>query len=396
MTNAAITLQKLFREHFSSFASRYRLSSDMWRAAWCVMHCRTAELGGHVNSCPEGHYHSIAYNSCGHRSCPQCGWLDKEKWLAKTKRRLLPVAHHHLVFTVASELTPLWKHNRTAFADLLFAVVKETLIELLGDPKYLGARPGILAALHTWNQTLRPHVHLHCVVTAGGLDQHGRWLQPKKSCLLPRKVVMLKFRGKFLALLAAAIRRGAIDVPETFDLPAAMRCVRGKPWNVKVHAAYRHAEGVATYLAGYLKNGPIKNGRLLAVSEGNVLFRYRLPTSAGGDGKRQGVAGLPIDAFIGRWLQHVAPRRFQTVRGYGLYSANQHSRLSEARRALGVADPGEETSQYGWQEWLESRGLSEACSCPTCGRPLVSHHAFEPGRGPPLEAFGFKTSTVAA
>ena len=360
------------------------------------MHCRTAELGGHVNSCPEGHYHSIAYNSCGHRSCPQCGWLEKEKWLEKTRQRLLPVPHHHIVFTVASELMVLWQHNRSAFSNLLFSVVKETLMELLSDPKYLGARPGVLAALHTWNQTLRPHVHLHCVVTAGGLDQRGNWLQPKKTCLLPRKVLMIKFRGKFLALLRAAIRQGTINVPDSFDFEDAMRRVSGKPWNVKIHDAYRHAEGVATYLAGYLKSGPIKNARLLGLSDGNVIFRYRVPTHAGGDGKRQGVARLPIETFLGRWLQHVAPRRFQTVRGYGLYCANQHSRLSEAREALGVSGGADESSPRDWQEWLESRGLSEACCCPTCGQRLVSHHTFDPGRGPPWEAFRFKTSTVAA
>jgi hypothetical protein len=41
-----------------------------------------------------------------------------------------------------------------AMTDMLFATVRETLYELLGDAKSLGARPGISSTLHTWSQTL--------------------------------------------------------------------------------------------------------------------------------------------------------------------------------------------------------------------------------------------------
>jgi hypothetical protein len=58
---------------------------------------------------------------------------------------------------------------------LLFATVRETLGELLRDGKYLGAQAGIIAALHTWSQTLMLHPHLHCLVTGGGLTDGGHW-----------------------------------------------------------------------------------------------------------------------------------------------------------------------------------------------------------------------------
>ena len=196
-----VTLQSLFQQHYASFAAKYGVSRDMSRAAWAVTHCRTRELGGHVNSCPEGHFHQIAYNSCRHRSCPHCSWLPKEKWLDGWKQRLLPCPYHHLIFTLPHQLNELWQYNKAEFANTLFAAVSQTLTELLADPKYLGARPGLLAALHTWNQTLQTHVHLHVIVTAGGLSEDQRWLKPKKTCLLPRKVLMIKFRGKFKALL---------------------------------------------------------------------------------------------------------------------------------------------------------------------------------------------------
>ncbi|MCA9135529.1 MAG: transposase [Planctomycetales bacterium] len=392
----AITLQSIFAEHFDSFASRYCCSIDMVHAAWCIQRCRTRSFGGHVNSCPDGHFHSIAYNSCRHRCCPLCAWAAREKWLSRWKQRLLPCPHHHIIFTLPSELNIIWRWNKSAYAEVLFAAASQTLNELLDDPKYLGARAGLLCALHTWNQTLLPHVHLHCLVTAGGLTKQGTWASPKKDCLLPRKVLMIKFRGKFKAMLLEAIRSGKIRLPDSIgkvELAKLMAKLGGKPWNVKIFDAYRHGNGVATYLARYIKGGPIGQSRLLSVREGKVIFRYRIGTQSGGDGKRQGVTELPIDTFLGRWLQHVPPRRFQTVRGYGLYSGNQHSRLAEARAVLGVVSDGNDPSDpESSQPWCESSELDASRCCPLCGKQLVSHHEFAWGRDPPVSAFSWTLS----
>ncbi|QDV46845.1 Putative transposase [Stieleria neptunia] len=390
----AITLQQIFGRYFDSFASRFHVSREMLRAAWCIQHCRTRTLGGHVDSCPEGHYHSIAYNSCRHRCCPQCAWVAREQWLAKCKQRLLPCPHHHIVFTLPSELNRIWRFNKAAYAETLFNAAKETLQQLLKDPKYLGAKPGILAALHTWNQTLLPHVHLHCIVTAGGLAGDGTWRRPQKDCLLPRKVLMLKFRGKFKAMLQQKVQSGKIQLPDSMsasDFQKLLAKLSDKPWNVKIFDAYRDGSGVATYLARYIKGGPIGKSRLLDVQDDKVVFRYRIGTQDGGDGKRQGVTALPIDQFLGRWLEHVPPRRFQTVRGYGLYSGNQYSQLDEARAALGVEPPESDSlEQLTWQQWCESAGLLDACTCPVCGKRLVSHHEFSAGRDPPSDAYSWR------
>ena len=389
-TQMAVSLQTIVQQHFPDFAASHRLPSHMQRAAWAVKHCRTRELGGHVNSCPDGHYHQIAYNSCRHRSCPQCGWLPKEKWLDGWRKRLLPCPHHHVIFTVPHELNDIWRHNKSAFADTLFAAASKTLTELLGDTKYLGGRIGILAALHTWNQELQEHVHLHTIVTAGGLGNDGTWRKPKKKCLLPRKVLMIKFRGKFKAMLREKVRKGTVKLPtwmsqEQFD--DLLKQLTNKPWNVKVYDAYRDGLSVATYLARYIKGGPIGNSRILSIDNGVVTFRYRLPARQGGDGKRQSVKRLPVDAFLARWFEHVPPKRFQTVRGYGLYSGNQHSRWKEAAAALGVGEVPIQKEQASWQEWCEAAGMVQACCCPHCGKQLISHHEFPAGRGPPVAAW---------
>ncbi len=95
--------------------------------------------------------------------------MAREQWLAGWRDGLLPCPHHHIVFTLPSELNELWRLNKAEYANILFAAASETLAELLADPKYLGGRAGVLYALHTWKQTLLPHIRLHCLVTAGGL-----------------------------------------------------------------------------------------------------------------------------------------------------------------------------------------------------------------------------------
>jgi hypothetical protein len=380
-----VTIQQLLQEHFDSFAARHPLSRDMFYAAVQMRDCRTAAMGGHINSCPDGHFDQIAYNSCRHRCCPQCNGLSRARWLESWKQRLLPCPHYHLIFTTPHELLPLWRYNKAVFANKLFEAACQSLRELLDDPRYLGARAGLLAALHSWSQMLAGHVHLHVLCTAGGLDADGNWVEPKKSCLLPRQVLMRKFRGKFRALLLKALRKGELKVPP--DTTAAR--LRGllnrlgrTTWNVKILPRYDHATGVAKYLARYLKGGPISNRRLLAVRDGRVLFRYRMPATAGMDRTRQGIASLSVDEFLERLLEHVPPRRFQTVRGYGLYSGNQYSHLDQAYRGLSQVPP-EPEPPLSWQELCERAGHEEAGKCPICGKPLISHSHFARGRSPP-------------
>jgi hypothetical protein len=381
----SVTIQQLLQEHFDGFAARHRLSPDMFHAAVQMRDCRTAAMGGHINSCPDGHFDQIAYNSCRHRCCPQCNSLPRARWLDGWQQRLLPCPHYHLIFTTPHDLLPLWRYNKEVFANKLFEAAARSLRELLDDPRYLGARAGLLAALHTWSQMLAGHVHLHMLCTAGGLDDEGNWVEPKKSCLLPRQVLMRKFRGKFCALLRQALNKGELQVPP--DTTAArLRSLLNRlgrtTWNVKILPRYEHGSGVAKYLARYLKGGPIGNRRLLAVRDGRVLFRYRMPGSSGMDRARHGSTSLSVDEFLGRLLEHVPTRGFQTVRGYGLYSGNQHSRLDQAYRALGQVPP-EQEPRLSWQEFCERAGGAEAGKCPVCGKALVSHHHFERGRSPP-------------
>src|SRR5439155_14453375 len=133
-----------------------------------------------------------------------------------------------------------------AMTELLFRCVRETLCVLLGDPKWLGAQPGVLAALHTWGRTLALHPHVHCLVTGGGLSPEGSWRAITNGYLLPVAVVRPLFRGKVLGELETLGTTGQLVLPPHLDddgmrrvLVAAAR----QKWNIRIAERYRHGRG---------------------------------------------------------------------------------------------------------------------------------------------------------
>src|SRR5438445_4159550 len=265
---------------YPEYERTHALPAHVRRAARAIMQCRTAALGGHVQACPDGHMSRIWYNSCRHRSCPQGAYLQTERWLALQRARLLACDHYHVLCTLPHELNPLWLANVSVMTTLLLQAVRDTLGTLLADPKYLGAQPGIIAALHTWSQTLLLHPHLHCLVTGGGLTPGGQWVTVRNGFLLPVRVVMAVFRGKLLAALRRALDRDELVLPEARS-PQQWRNLLNRlghaqkaPWNVHIRERYRHGVGVVTYLARYLRGGPIKNARLVAWDGARVTFMY--------------------------------------------------------------------------------------------------------------------------
>ena len=368
----------------------------MLRAAYKLRDCKTPLMGTRLLRCPDGHVCYIENNSCKHRFCQECNALERERWLHRWNQRLLPCPHHHVVFTIPHELLDLWRYNKRQLASMLFAAASGALRMLLADPKYCGGRVGLLCALHTWSQTLAAHVHLHVLVSAGGLDeQTGRWRTTTRECLLPRKVLMIVFRGKFRALVLDALAKGQLSIPP--DKAAnhwqnQLNRLGRVPWNVKVFGRYKNGQTVANYLARYLRGGPIGNSRILSCDDQHVQFRSRVPAHEGQDRSRQSVTKLTTNEFMLRLLEHVPERGAQTVRGYGLYSGNQHSRLAEAFKALGRKPPTAEQDKLDVAQWLVKLGRDpKSLCCPECGKPLEIIRPANPlrrlaGRSPPAAA----------
>jgi len=386
---ALVTLQTIFQDAFPAYEQSHALPAHVRRAAHAIMQCRTAALGGHVQACPDGHMSRIWYNSCRHRSCPQCAYLQTERWIVQQQTRLLACDHYHAIFTLPHALNPLWLANVPRMTPLLFQAVRDTLGTLLADPKYLGAQPGVLMALHTWSQTLVLHPHVHCLVTGGGLTPMGSWVAVRNGFLLPARVVMAVFRGKMVAAIRQTFPRGALALPELMRPQQVLNLLHrlGHPtktkWNVRIMERYRHGAGVVTYLARYMRGGPLKNARLVAYDGARVTFTYRArqEEADAGPASPQRMT-LPVADFLQRWLLHVPVPQTRTVRCYGLYHATRTAALALCRAALGQP-PVVVPVGLDWQTVCAQRGEAHPERCPTCGQLLVCTGVIPRGGAPP-------------
>ena len=371
-----LTLQEIFCQHYPHYARTHRVPTHQRKAARAIMQCRTAALGGHVQSCPEGHFSRIWYNACRHRSCPQCASIQSERWLATQRSRLLACDHSHVMFTVPHDRNPLWQLNMAQMTSLLFQCGRDTLMELLGDAKYLGAPPGLRLALHSWGRTLVWHPHVHCLVTGGGVSPSGKWVSVRGGFLLPVHVVTALFRGKFIGGLRRLWQRGEIELPVELRAQAFLnllnRLGHGKKtrWNVHIRERYAHGEGVAMYVARYMRGGPLKNRQLLGFDGESVSFAYHDHRDAASDGSSKRRMTIPVAELMRRVLQHVMPSKTQVVRFYGLYHAGKADAFARLRVESGQA-PEVVGERPSWQAVCARQGDLHPERCPVCGEWLV-------------------------
>jgi hypothetical protein len=352
-------------EVFSTFGPAYlaqhalpRGGAKVWRA---IVACRTAALGGHIESCDTCGTTRHVYHSCRNRHCPRCQTRAKEAWIAARRREVLPVPYFHLVFTLPHALNFLIAAAPRALYENLFSVVAATLTEFAANPRHLGGMPAFTLVLHTWQQDLGRHVHLHALVAGGALTVGGAWALPKKGFLFPARALSQVFRGKFIAGLDAL--HGARRWPADLDWRRLKPRLYDHDWVVYAKQPLGGPEQVLEYLGRYTHRVAISNERIVGIAGDDVLFRVRADPSSG----KKRTIRLPGTEFIGRFLQHVLPAGFKRIRHYGLLSAARKKvGLAAARAVLGVPPPQAAVIE-SVTDFLRRVACVEHESCPTCG-----------------------------
>jgi Putative transposase/Transposase zinc-binding domain len=355
-----LDIANIVREHRAALEARYRLTRRQKRVLTDVANCRTAALGGHLDRCTACGYERPSYNSCRNRHCPKCQALAQEKWIEKQGARMLDAAHFHVVFTLPAELRALAAFAPRTIYNALFRAAAATLGAF--TRRRLSALPGMTLVLHTWTRKLEFHPHVHAIVTAGGLSLDGeRWRSIRREFLFPVKLLGTVFRGKMIAALRRAERKGIFKRFDDFQDPQAfgrlMRAIAKVPWYVYAKPTFSRGQYVMQYLGRYTHRVGIANSRLLAVSTNSVTFRT----------KGAGTATLHPVEFLRRFLLHVLPDRFHKIRHFGLYSAPE--KLERARILLGSKTP--RPPARSWQERLLSLTGHDVTTCPSCHATLT-------------------------
>jgi hypothetical protein len=369
MREHRLEVADVFHAHQQEFLERWGhvVSRQQRQVLGAIGRCRTAALGSHLERCDSCSYEYVAFDSCRDRHCPKCQSTARDRWLQKQASSLLPVPYSHVVFTLPKQLAALALRNQRLIYALLFRAVSETLMEIAADRHRLGARIGILAVLHTWNQRLEHHPHLHCLVPAGGLaPDQSHWIACRPRYFLPAPVLSCMFRGKMLAFLKHAYDNHQLRFPGTraaFSKPgpfhAMLSTLRHQKWVVYAKAPFGGPEYVLKYLARYTHRVAIANGRLLDLNNGQVRFKWRDSR----DNNR--IKGMSLDAveFIRRFLLHVLPCGFVKIRHFGLLAnRNRRQALALCRHHLQAAAPQGTDLVTPQQQSAINRG------CPKCRR----------------------------
>ena len=253
-----------------------------------ITRCRTAALGGHRDQCSSCGHSAISYNSCRNRHCPRCQGNARIRWLEQRERELLPTRYVHAVFTLPRELAPLALQNKRLIYGLLFRTSAATLLEIARDPRHLGAEIGFFSVLHTWDQRLQHHPHVHCVIAAGGLaPDHSNWISSRRSFFLPVMVLGRVFRGKFVAALKTAFREGKLEfhghlahLAEPRSFAAWLRLLFRHDWVVYSKRPFGGPEHALRYLGAYTHRVGISNSRLVALSTARSASAGETPPTA--------------------------------------------------------------------------------------------------------------------
>jgi hypothetical protein len=371
-----IEVADILRKHIGDYQSQYCLWPEHRKIVSDLLNCRTAYLGGHIERCNHCGTVRIAYHSCRNRHCPRCQHMPRERWLEKRKDEILPVSYFHVVFTLAHELNSIILNNKEVMLNILFKAASQTLITF-GENE-LGGKLGFIATLHTWDQRLKAHFHLHCLVAGGAVSKDGAcWTPCKGNYLFNKEALSMVFRGKFLHYMNHARQCEKLKLSDN-EYKKLKNKLYAKKWIIDVRDPVKNPEHVLQYLARYTHRVAIANSRITALQDGMVTFKIN-------NRKKNRTEQITITAveFIRRFLLHSLPKGFVRIRHYGfLANRNRAANLNAIRQLMeSSVPPGRQLSSVK-EMMLKLTGI-DITVCPCCNKGKMQRVVEIPKRRAP-------------
>lgn len=369
---ANFNIQQIFAFSYDSYCQTISWQSDIHKkAAHAILSCKTGKLGMNFSLCDDCGHVAVHNNSCRNRNCPNCQAVLKEIWVDKRRSEVIDSPYFHVVFTLPHELNPLIYCNQKLLYGLLHRCCAETLLELSADKKYLGATPGIIQILHTWNQELDYHVHMHCIVSSGGLTNDKHIQKSSKNFFLPVRVLRDKFKGKYLANLNDLYENGSLsfssscrNLPDEENWKSFKNSLYEKDWCPYIKETFNGFGNAIEYLGRYTHKIAISNSRILSVTETETTFTARAQKPS--EPKRR--ITLKNEEFIRRYLMHVLPLGFQKIRYYGFLNNRMKTQnLKIIFRLQGKQRFKQRYEGMTVAQLLKAVWNFDICLCPQCG-----------------------------
>ena len=235
-----------------------------------------------------------------------------------------------MVFTMPHSLHSLARRHPTVVYNILLRSAWQSLKECSADPRNLGALPGAIMVLHTFGSDLKYHVHVHALVTFGGLTKDGAWVWPKRrNKLIAYRQMRSVFRKVFIRQLSEVYATIETSVPFA-ELESILL---EKSWCVHAEPPTADKRIISQYLGKYICRIGISKSRIeynQKKHEVALTFKdYAKRKSSTEVPPLSKRILLPLVA-IDQMMQHCLPPYFQKTRYYGLHASAAYKKYEKA------------------------------------------------------------------
>lgn len=320
----------LFRDYGEEYIRIFKPELRVVKLIRAIRVCKTPALGGKMISCNSCDHKKVIYKSCGHSQCPVCQYNKRQQWKDKLCIKLLQVPYSHTVFTIPHELNPLCKSNKKVMYNIIMRASWQCIKELSAKQENVGALPGMISVLHTFGSDMKYHLHVHSLITFGGIDKNGKWRWPKrKNKIAGYRDLCKTFRKVFLNMLDKELAKGNV-IPDT-DIEELLDTVGKVRWNVRHPYPTIDLGILETYLARYINRIAISKSRFEYLAEQkivNIIYKdYR--NQQDGEPAPLGIKKIKPLLAIDQFLMHVLPAYFQKSRYCGLHASATMKKYKE-------------------------------------------------------------------
>jgi hypothetical protein len=297
------------------------ITPEQYKAVNAMRVCGTEALGVDHYACPGCGETTKVYHSCKNRFCPTCSWQDTLKWADRIKNKMMDLPHRHVVMTLPHQLNEMIKENNGELLSVLMRAGADTLKDWMGHRHNI--KPGIISVLHTYGETKQYHVHVHMIVSWGGLDKQTSTLKPIEGEYVNYGFLKKKFRCKFEDEITAMFDNHTLQhrFPSHEKFLQFIKHINKKKWIIHLEPPMEIPEQVVRYIGRYSKRACLGEYKITKMEGENISFRYK-------DNKTKDSNNKPIERelelnyrdFFPRLLQHVPLKYFRLVRYYAMYS----------------------------------------------------------------------------
>ena len=406
------TLKQIFQENWDQFVSVHKLliASYMAYNVWKIMNCREPDgLGFMTYACPE-HPGEIRHvpKSCKSRFCSVCAKVQVDNWVANMNNLFPNSSYYHVTFTVPSQFRTLLFEKRILL-NAVFSACTETLISYCKEQGFL---PAITAVLHTFGSDLKRHVHIHCIISAGGLkldgkqERYTRFKQKKskdpnarlkKVSVITDKPEWIRcntfpykmLHKRYQYLLIEHLKKQVSDNIQSddpdkdlnvFSDPSVMKAFFDdlkqeyeKGFYVHVTKERQDLKQTVGYIGRYARRPPLSEMRIKSYTGDYVSFEFK---DYRGNGSKV-IRTLRTFDFIKKLVRHIPPHYFNVIRHYGIMASRVKGTFKKLiDKLLGEAS-GVEAAK-NWQERQTDYYGKDPLRCRICNKVMKFVMAHQP------------------